>query len=69
MFLDFSDGGFLGYINECERNDKIEKAIEMFSSPTFDVEDDWDRQYVLNACDLNDITNEEAQAILKGLGR
>lgn len=69
MFLDFSDGGFLGYINECDRNAKIEKAIEMFSSPTFDVEDDWDKQYVLNACDLNDITNEEAQAILRGLGQ
>ena len=66
--LDFTNGGLLAYINECERQESINKAITMFSTQ-YNVEDDWDRDYVLNECGLNDLTNEEAQVILRGLGR
>ena len=66
--LDFTNGGFLAYINDCERQENIQKAITMFSTQ-YNVEDDWDRDYVLNECGFNDLTNEEAQAILRGLGR
>ena len=66
--LDFTNGGFLAYINDCERQEKIQKAINMFSTQ-YNVEDDWDQEVVLNECGLNDLTNEEAQVILRGLGR
>lgn len=66
--LDFTNGGFLAYINDCERQEKIQKAINMFST-RYNVEDEWDQEIVLNECGLNDLTNEEAQVILRGLGR
>ena len=66
--LDFTNGGFLAYINDCERQENIQKAINMFSTQ-YNVEDDWDQEVVLNECGLNDLTNEEAQVILRGLGR
>ncbi len=66
--LDFTNGGFLAYINDCERQEKIQKAINMFSTQ-YNVEDEWDQEIVLNECGLNDLTNEEAQVILRGLGR
>ena len=68
LMLDFSNGGLLAYINDCERQENIQKAINMFSTQ-YNIEDEWDQEVVLNACGLDDLTNEEAQAILRGIGR
>ena len=64
----FSNPAFLAYIADCERQESINKAINMFSTQ-YNVEDDWDREYVLCECGLDDLTNEEAQVILRGIGR
>lgn len=64
----FDNPAFLAYVDHCERQENIQRAIGMFSTQ-YNVEDDWDRDHVLNACGLNDLTNEEAQAILRGIGR
>ena len=64
----FNNPAFLAYVADCERQENIKKAINMFST-RYNVEDEWDQEVVLNECGLNDITNEEAQAILRGLGR
>lgn len=66
--VDFTNGEFLAYINDLDRQEKISKAIAMFST-SYNVDDDWDRDTVINECGLNDLTNEEAQAILRGIGR
>ena len=66
--LDFTNGGFLAFVVDCDRQEKIQKAIGMFSTG-YNVEDEWDQEVVLTACGLNDLTNEEAQVILRGLGR
>lgn len=66
--LDFTNGGFLAYINDCERQENIQKAINMFSTQ-YNIEDEWDQEVVLNECGLDDLTNEEAQVILRGIGR
>lgn len=64
----FQDGGFLAYINDCDRQDKINKAINLFQTQ-YNIEDEWDQNIVLAQCGLDDLTNEEAQIILRGLGR
>ena len=66
--VDFTNGGFLAYVNDCDRQERIGKAVAMFSSG-YNVEDEWDQEVVLNACGLNDITNEEAKVVLKRLGK
>lgn len=67
--VDFTNGGFLAYVNDCDRQEKISKLIAMFESGMYDIEDDWDRDIATNACGLNDITNEEAKVVLKRLGK
>ena len=64
----FDNPAFLAYVVDCERKESINKAITMFSTQ-YNVDDDWDRDYVLCECGLCDLTNEEAQAILQGIGR
>lgn len=66
--LDFTNGGFLAYINDCERQENIQKAINMFATE-YNVEDEWDQEIVLAKCHLDDLTNEEGQAILRALGK
>jgi hypothetical protein len=68
LMLDFTNGGFLAYINDCERQENIQKAINMFATG-YNVEDEWDQEVVLAKCHLEDLTNEEGQAILKALGK
>jgi hypothetical protein len=68
LMLDFTNGGFLAYINDCERQENIQKAINMFATG-YNVEDEWDQEVVLAKCHLEDLTNEEGQAILRALGK